>query len=465
VELLLSRVRVFESSVSVDAAPCAAMDRSEPLEGVESTCAPKPDRPMVSVRVLNCNHADYLPTALDELRGETEHLRDHLSGRCVDGCELGGIAGLPQPVSGNRGQRFDPNPPSERRMKSETIRLAPSEQSRPTVPTLSVCMTNYNHARFLPTALDGLLGQADFVTELLVLDDASSDESWEVLEDYASRFDKLRIFRNSRNRGVIANINHLLELSTGEYWYGAAADDLVLPGFFEKSLECLAQHPQAGLCSTLTRVSDEGGRDRGIFFRSPFGRLSPIYLPPSTVRQELLERGSWIVGCTTIYRRNVLIEAGGFRTELGPFCDGFVQKVLALRHGACFIAEPLTSWRRIDNSYSATVANDVRESQKVYEAARSLMVGDFSDIFSERYIARWQRRWKSDRISRFSKQGKKESRESLNLILEGEGMVDAVLRHILGGGISLSYSAVRLIGGLVLRGGDVTGWLKRRVRR
>src|ERR1044071_8971404 len=98
---------------------------------------------------------------------------------------------------------------------------------------LSVLMPNFNHGRFLPEALDAILGQSYQPFEVIVIDDASTDNSVEILERFAARHSCIRLVRNEQNMGVMHNVNHLLNLASGDYLLFAAADDVILPGFFE----------------------------------------------------------------------------------------------------------------------------------------------------------------------------------------------------------------------------------------
>src|SRR5579871_3702368 len=132
-----------------------------------------------------------------------------------------------------------------------------------TVPTLSVVMINYNHGRYLPVSLGAILQQSLPATEIVFVDDCSTDNSMEVIEDFARRHPTIRVHRNEKNLGVVGACNRGLSLARGQYIYFAAADDEVLPGLFEKSLNLVAKHPEAALCCSIGRWHDvASGADR-----------------------------------------------------------------------------------------------------------------------------------------------------------------------------------------------------------
>ena len=87
----------------------------------------------------------------------------------------------------------------------------------------------------------------------------STDGSLAVLEDFAHREPIIRIVRNERNLGVCEAVTRGTRLARGEYLLYAAADDYILPGMIEKSLDLLRRHPAAGMScgfgSTINEVT------------------------------------------------------------------------------------------------------------------------------------------------------------------------------------------------------------------
>src|SRR5882762_8012778 len=112
-------------------------------------------------------------------------------------------------------------------------------------PTLSVIVPNYNHAQYLPVCLPAILNQSVPALEVIVVDDASTDNSVEVLKAFAQKYSSLRFYRNDQNRGVNYNLNFGLSVAKGDFVFFPGADDEVMPGLFEKSLTLLQQYPKA----------------------------------------------------------------------------------------------------------------------------------------------------------------------------------------------------------------------------
>lgn len=258
------------------------------------------------------------------------------------------------------------------------------------LPTISVIMPNYNHARFAGEAIEAILSQSAPPIELLVIDDVSTDDSVDVIRRAIRGHPGAKLIRNRRNQGAVRIANRLYGTVTGDYLYFAAADDRIKPDFFKKSLSLLARYPQAGLCAALTDLIDEKGSFAGVS-ENPVVSGKPRYLSPRQMRRSLHEHGYWIEGITVIHRREALMDTGGFDAQLGSYCDGFFDMVQALRHGVCFIPEPLTNWRRMESGYAVSQAADYTATRKLVSYAAGLMRTQYADLFPKSFVTQWER--------------------------------------------------------------------------
>src|SRR5258708_8961607 len=250
--------------------------------------------------------------------------------------------------------------------------------------SLSVVMPNYNHAHYLPTALQAILDQSYQPDEIIVVDDASTDNSLEILETFAHRESRLRIIRHEQNKGVIDTLNELLQLTSGDYFYSGAADDYILPGFLDRSMQLLTQFPQVALSTSPTRPIDSDARPSGVSYPPPMDKPESFFAPEQVLF--LFRRyGSWIAGNTTIYKRQMLIDPRGYIKGLEGYADSFIAEVLALRYGLCFIPEPLGVWRRLETSYSGSATKDLPHMVQLVQYADQLRKSTYTDAFPPDY--------------------------------------------------------------------------------
>ena len=255
-------------------------------------------------------------------------------------------------------------------------------------PTLSVVMPNYNHARFLPESVRAILDQSHRPEEVIVVDDGSTDNSIEVLTALAEQDPLLRVLRNDRNRGVMCTVNYGVQQAVGDYVSIQPCDDIISPGLFEKSMNLLAHHPEAGLCSSLTGVINEKGEYQGLLYM-PFSCRTECFLAPMKALAILRRHGNWLHGNTVVYRRCALIEAGGFIQQLGPDADAFINQVLALKHGACFIPEPLAMVRKMKGTFSENGSTDPDSVLALVDNVQQCMPSSYRDLFPPDYVDDW----------------------------------------------------------------------------
>jgi len=126
-------------------------------------------------------------------------------------------------------------------------------------PRVSVGVVVYNGERYLAEALDSVLNQTYEDFELIISDNASTDRTAEIAQSYAAKDGRIRYARNERNLGAARNYRRALELSAGEYFRWAAADDLVGPEFLARCVEVLDREPKVVLAYPKTKFIDEHG--------------------------------------------------------------------------------------------------------------------------------------------------------------------------------------------------------------
>jgi glycosyltransferase involved in cell wall biosynthesis len=254
---------------------------------------------------------------------------------------------------------------------------------------LSVVMSNFNHARFLPQALDALIAQSRPADEIIIIDDSSTDESVQVIETYLPLHPFIRLVNNVERLGVLANMNQGIQLAQQALIFFAAADDVTYPRLFERGTELLQKFPQAALFSARTDIIDACGRSQGAL-AAPIPRNSAGFITQTEANRFLMDDDGWFSGTTTIWRRNKLIAAGGFRLELGAFADGYLSRCLTLKHGACYSPEVLAAWRRIEGGMAWSAAANFDQAEKFADAVQLQMARD--KVFPPGYAKRWKGR-------------------------------------------------------------------------
>jgi hypothetical protein len=129
-----------------------------------------------------------------------------------------------------------------------------------TPPRVTVLMSVYNGERYLREAIDSILTQTFADLELLIIDDASIDDSGAILRSYDDA--RMRIITNETNRGLTASLNAGLALANGELIARHDADDRSRPTRLAEQVAFLGAHPEIAVVGAQAAVIDEQGRRR-----------------------------------------------------------------------------------------------------------------------------------------------------------------------------------------------------------
>ncbi len=127
-------------------------------------------------------------------------------------------------------------------------------------PLVSVGMPVFNGERYIRQALDSLLAQDYENFELIISDNASSDQTGEICQAYAARDKRIRYYKNEANFGATKNFIRVLDLASGQYFMWAAHDDLWDPRFMSACVSALERNPSAILCTTSATFIDKEGK-------------------------------------------------------------------------------------------------------------------------------------------------------------------------------------------------------------
>lgn len=127
------------------------------------------------------------------------------------------------------------------------------------IPLVSICIPAYNHERYIGECLEALLDQDYPNMELIVINDGSKDNTWEIINTYKERCDqffKRVIFKTQENQGTCKTLNSLLQEAAGEYIALCASDDKFLPHAIQAEAEFLTANPKSGLVFGTNLIMD-----------------------------------------------------------------------------------------------------------------------------------------------------------------------------------------------------------------
>jgi glycosyltransferase involved in cell wall biosynthesis len=142
-------------------------------------------------------------------------------------------------------------------------------------PLVSIVVPAYNAEAFLRSSLDSIVGQSYAATEILLMDDSSTDGTGKIAQSYG---DRIIYHRQPRNRGQFGNVDDGIALARGKYIAVYHSDDIYEPEIVAREVAFLERHPEAGAVFALDIFINAEGKE--------WGRLK---LPPSVRGKELLD--------------------------------------------------------------------------------------------------------------------------------------------------------------------------------
>jgi glycosyltransferase involved in cell wall biosynthesis len=252
-----------------------------------------------------------------------------------------------------------------------------------TSPIASVCICVYNRERYIRSCIESVLAQEFSAYEVVIVDDASTDDTANILASF-SHHPGIRIITRNETSGLPAVArNQACRAARGKYLAFLDSDDYWLPGKLDKQVAFMEAHPECGMSHTFCRLEESDGRQLYIRRETDMPRGSDLF--------RTLLRGNFITTSTVMMRRDLFEQLGGFAE--GPDYRMGEDRHLYLRLARMaeigFVDEVLAVYRKHDDNISGAgklIDHHVailRAYRHHYLEERDLIKG-----FGERRIAR-----------------------------------------------------------------------------
>jgi glycosyltransferase involved in cell wall biosynthesis len=218
--------------------------------------------------------------------------------------------------------------------------------------TVSVIIPNYNHSEYLKERIDSVLNQTFSDFELIILDDCSTDNSREIIEEYRSKYPEIITLFNSFNSGSpFSQWNLGVGKAKGKYIWIAESDDVADPLFLETMFDLISKSDKTGIVYCNSKVVDE--RTNREYLLSDRGW--PLYsnrLKTSYVRSGVAEisdfffLGNGILNVSSVlFRRSCYVEAVGADSSMRYCGDWLLWLSMLRRADIAYNSSPLNKFR------------------------------------------------------------------------------------------------------------------------
>ncbi len=228
-----------------------------------------------------------------------------------------------------------------------TSNASPSPTANPLVTIIVLC---YNQTRFVVETLESVKAQTYTITELVIVDDCSSDDSVAVIDRWL-RENKIpcNFIRHQKNQGICKSLNEALAATSGKYVSTIAADDIWLPDKIERQVALMESQPESvGVLYSDAFQIDESGRPLSGMYIGTHWKLSEM--PRGQVLDTLL-KFNFVPGLTALIRRRCYDTVGLYDEGLA-WEDWDMWLRIAREYSFAYSPIPSAKYRVHNNSLS-----------------------------------------------------------------------------------------------------------------
>ena len=247
-----------------------------------------------------------------------------------------------------------------------------------TLGRIDVIIPCYNYGRFLYQCVNSVLGQVGVDVRVLVIDDASPDNTAEVAAALARENPRVTVIRHSTNKGHISTYNEGIEWASADYMLLLSADDYLLPGALRRATDLMDAYPEVGFTFGNEIVLCDSGNEtltKGIIETTDCSGKRIL-----EGRRFILEGRSFIelsgadvlvATCTAVIRTELQKRLGGYRHELPKTGDMEMWLRFAAHASVGFIAAHQGVYRQHRANMSAELYN-ITDNGVIYKKNRRL---------------------------------------------------------------------------------------------
>ncbi len=202
-------------------------------------------------------------------------------------------------------------------------------------PTISVLMSVYNGEKYLATAIDSILAQTYQDFEFIIINDASTDSSEQIVKSYQDS--RIIYLKNQTNLGLTKSLNFGIAQARGKYIARMDADDISLPERLAKQLTLMEEKPEVSVCGSFAQIINENGQNVGEI-------IHPTDPAEINVR---LHFYNCLAHPTVIIRREILNQVNNYDDNYHRSQDFNLWHKIILNQGSFFnISEKLIKYRQ-----------------------------------------------------------------------------------------------------------------------
>ena len=232
------------------------------------------------------------------------------------------------------------------------------------IPVVSVLITSYNREKYIAEAIESVLASSLKDFELIIVDDASTDNTYSICTEYAEKDKRIKLYRNPINLKQFGNRNRAASLATTDLIKYLDSDDIIYPHGLEVMVNAMLQYPQAGFAAEC-------------YFEGFDKRLPYLFDSNESYINHFIEKSMllYIGPSGTIFRKSIFTQTGMFNEEIGILADTLLSLQMAAMAPVIGLSRNLFYWR-VHNERVTVGQDDELEMMRERHAINMIALND-----------------------------------------------------------------------------------------
>lgn len=239
-------------------------------------------------------------------------------------------------------------------------------------PLVSIVIPEYNNENTIIATLESIRNQSYKNIEIIIIDDNSKDKTLQLVTEQQKKDNRIKIYHNSTNLGMIGNWNKCIQMSNGEFVKLVCADDLLDKNEIEKETGVMILNPSVNLVESDTRLIDINGKKTGSFKRY---HKSGLVKGKKIARTSIIWNNFFGAPVNNLIRKSVLDKTGYFDEQFTYILDFDMWMKIACTGDVYIIHELLNSFRIRNDS---NTGNLIGKDREIYVAEHQRLVDKYA---------------------------------------------------------------------------------------
>ena len=215
---------------------------------------------------------------------------------------------------------------------------------------ISVCMASFNGSKYIEEQLESILIQLGPLDEVVIVDDASKDDTVSIVKNFNDP--RIKLIENDLNVGVISSFEKSLCLAVGDFIFLSDQDDIWLPDKVSKIMELFCRNSEVTLCLSDASIIDDTGKVNAKTYFDQRGSFK------HSVLSNILKNK--FLGCSLAFKKSMITHIIPIPNKI-PAHDMWIGLINEIYGKSAFVNKPLFQYRRHSENVSSMTHENIKK--------------------------------------------------------------------------------------------------------